>query len=654
MVTVIGTKTAYPWLPLLGGVLVLFVALVALRINGSSSTFWYYDLHDLKNAQGALLGSPKPTRSDEWMVWTPAILAQLHHHPSMPVENPSLGAGTSPLLMSLPVRHYTMLSRPQLWGFFFLDTERGFSWYWNFKVFGLLAAFYLLLLVLTRGRSDIAILGSIAISYSSFVQWWFSSPPMLPEMLASWAVALVCGWILFQPAAAWKKMGASLVLVACVINFVLCCYPPFEIPLIYLGAALFAAFLWTSRRSPTHRGWIWTGACGFAAVALLWPVFLECRSTLEILAHTSYPGTRRHHGGGMSFAQFFGGLMNFFDGEREHADAYANTSEAGNFLPLWILAMMVLLLNAWEKRFVRRDIGLPLARTSSLLVALGFFILFLGTYALFGFPGWLAQITGLGFSTESRSLIGIGIAGMIFAFLSLHREEKPLLRSWYGAGAAVLIILSAAVYVVGSRAANPIFLTTTRSILLASVATGLGVSYLLLPARVFGCVLCAALLYNNFLVNPISQGLPSLLESAAARKIAAIYQADPEAGWAAYERSTLPQFVLASGAHVLNGVKIVPPLELLRQIDVSGASREIYNRYAYIVFRLPRPGESGPHFESSTPDSYRLFISPTDPALRAAGLKYVVFRRVLTPEETTGLTLLNALPESQMWIYKLL
>jgi hypothetical protein len=249
---------------------VLFVLLVTFRMNGSSSTFWYYDLHELEEAKGALIGSPKPTRSDEWMVWTPALLAQLHHRPAMPVENPSLGAGTSSLLMSLPVRHYTMLFRPQFWGFFFLDSERGFSWFWNFKIFGLLGAFFLLFLVLTGGRVDLAVLGSAAISYSSFVQWWFSSPTMLPEMLTSWAVSLVCGWTLVQAVAVWKKIVASLVLIAAAINFVLCCYPPFEIPLLYLGAAMFAAFLWQRRESLGKEGWRCSGRC-------LWSVALPSR-----------------------------------------------------------------------------------------------------------------------------------------------------------------------------------------------------------------------------------------------------------------------------------------------------------------------------------------------------------------------------------------
>jgi hypothetical protein len=356
----------------------------------------------------------------------------------------------------------------------------------------------------------------------------------------------------------------------------------------------------------------------------------------------------------MSVTQFLGGLMNFFDGEREHADIFANTSEASNFLPLWILAMMMMLLGLWDKGLFAAKMGnVVVARTLSLLVALGAFILFMSAYVLIGFPVWLARITGLGFTTESRSLLVLGVAGTIFAFLALRRDGKPLLRGWRAAAVAAIILTSTSVYLFGNRATNPSFLTMTRCLLLTGMTTGLGVAYIMLPARLFGCVLIAALLYNNFLVNPISQGLPGLLESTAARHIAAIYESDPDAVWAAYERSTLPQFVMASGARVLNGVKVVPPLPFLASIDVDGVSREIYNRYAYIVLRLPRPGETAPHFESSTPDSYRLFINPTDPAMRAAGLKYVVFRRELAPAESAGLTLREAMPGSQIWIYQM-
>jgi hypothetical protein len=632
-----------------GLAVLVFVTLVALRINGSSSSFWYYDLHELNEAKGVIMGSPKPTRSDEWMVWTPAILSQLNHRPPMPVENPSLGAEKAPLLMSVPVCHYTMLFRPQLWGFFFLDIEHGFSWYWNAKLLGLLGALFLLLLVLTGGRFDLALLGSVAITYSSFIQWWFSSPSMLPEMLASWSLVLVCGWALFQRIAWWKRIVASLALVSGAANFLLCCYPPFEIPLLYLGLALFVAFLWQKRGSVPRAGWIWNIGCAVALMALLYPVYQECKPSLTILAHTSYPGARRHFGGEMHWTQFFGGLMNFFDGEQQHPEIFANTSEGSNFLPLWILALSVTLFGFCKTAGEKAGAVFP-----PIIASLAVFLVCVGIYEVTGYPSWLATVTGFGFTTESRSLLALGFGGMLFLFVSLRHDHRDWLSTSVKVAVLGAITIGIAVYLFWNRTWNPTFLNYARLLSLGAISLGLAAAYLFFAPRLFALGLGALLLWNNFLVNPIAQGLPSLLESTAMQRIERIHKADPEALWAAYERSTLPQFVIASGASVLNGVKVVPPLPLLQQIDPAGTSRDIYNRYAYIVLRLPRPGEEGSHFEYSTPDSYRLFIEPTDPALRSAGLKYVVFRRRLGDEEMRGLTLLDELPESQIWIYKVL
>src|SRR5258708_335754 len=83
----------------------LFLICVFLRLNGSSAAFWARALPAPDEPTGLIAGDARLTRSDEWLVWTPAALAQLHHIPPMPIENPALGAGASPLLMSLPVRH---------------------------------------------------------------------------------------------------------------------------------------------------------------------------------------------------------------------------------------------------------------------------------------------------------------------------------------------------------------------------------------------------------------------------------------------------------------------------------------------------------------------------------------------------------------------
>jgi hypothetical protein len=631
---------------------VLFLLCVALRLNGSSSAFWYFDLHALEEAKGLIAGSPKPTRSDEWMVWTPAILAQLHHQPSMPMENPSLGAGVSPLLMSVPVRHYSMLFRPQLWGFFLFDTECGFAWFWNAKIFGLLVSFYLLFLVLMRGRIALAVLGTIAVSYSSFIQWWFSSPAMLPEMLTSWAVMLLSGRVVFMDISFCKKIPAALALTAATINFLLCCYPPFEIPLLYLGLFLFIAFVWQRRKGPFHAGFYWLPGCAVAVTALLWPMIVQCWPTLQVIAHTSYPGARRTSGGMLSLDRFSSGLLNFFDSERQHPDIFLNTSESANFCPFWILSVAFLIYGSWlwGSNFFKETI----ASSAPLLLALIGFLIFFSLYAVVGLPEWFCRLTALSLTTENRSLLGIGVAGLILAVLTLRADEAALFqgRSRFFVVGLVAVALFCILLLVQTR--NPIFLTRDRFLLLLATNTLLAAAYFCARPLLFGALLACALLYNNFLVNPIQQGLPSLLESSVIRHILAIRQTNPDAAWAAYEHSTPPQLLIATGVRVLNGVKVAPNLDLMRQFDPTGTSRNIYNRYAYIIFRLPPVGQVGARFQSTTsPDAYQLLVRPTDTVLRKAGLKYVVLRRALLEEEAVGLKLIDAMPGHYFWIYEL-
>lgn len=630
----------------------VFLLCVLFRLNGSSSALWAKDLGPGEEVTGLIAGAPRPTRSDEWLLWTPLMLAQLHHEPPMPVKNSTLGAGAAPLLMSMPVRHYSMLFRPQFWGFFAFDEEVGFAWFWNTKIFGLLISFFLLFRMLMRGRVALAVLGSIAVSYSSYMQWFFSCPPMLPEMLASWALMLLAGKSCFDPLPVWKKAAAGIVLVGGAINFILCCYPPFQIPLVYLALTLFGVFLWERRASSFHGGLAWLAGALVVTAALLWPIFLQCRSTLEIIAQTSYPGVRRASGGSMPVPYLFSGVLNFFEGNRVRPAMFQNATEASNFFPIWVAAIASIFWRLWKSR--RCDEGMAtISKSTPLCLALAGYILFFSCFAVIGFPEWFCRITALNYCLETRVRLTIGIAGLMLAFLSLGADGLALVKGRWRAVVPIGVGSAALIYVLSIQGENAAYLTPGYAALLVGTATLLGSLYFCARAIVFGCGLAGALLLNNFLVNPISEGLPVLLRSQAARHIAAISKSDPAAGWAVYERGTRAQLVMASGARVLNGIKSVPDHEVLGRLDPAHTSRDIYNRYAFMVLDLPRPGERTASFQLQGPDWYRAFVSPFDQAMREQGLRYVVFPRLLKTEEMGTMRLIDALPANLIWIYKL-
>ena len=522
------------------------------------------------------------------------------------------------------MRHYSMLFRPQFWGFFVFDEERGFAWFWNTKIFSLLISFFLLFRMLMRGRVALAVFGSVAVSYSSYVQWFFSCPPMLPEMLASWALMLLAGKSCFDPLPLWKKAVAGVVLVGSAINFILCCYPPFEIPLAYLALTLFGVFLWERRVSPLHGGFAWLAGAFVIVAALLWPIFVECRSTLEIIAQTSYPGVRRGSGGTLPISHLLGGMLNFFDGARARPAMFRNTTEASNFFPIWLAAIGSISWGLWKSR--RRG-GERISTISSMPLCLGLagYILFFSCFAVIGFPEWFCRITALNFCPETRLRLTIGIAGLMLAFLSLRADGRALVGGWGRVVVPIVLGSATLLYVLCIRGENAVYLTPGYAALLIGATTLLGSLYFCARGIVFACGLAGALLLNNFLVNPISEGLPILLHSQAARHIAAIYKSDPTAGWAVYERGTRAQLVMASGARVLNGLKSVPDLPALSRLDPAHTSRDIYNRYAFVVLDLPRSGETTASFQLQGPDWYRAFVSPFDQTMRDRGSEICCF-----------------------------
>jgi hypothetical protein len=111
--------------------LFLFGSVVLFKMHGSSMAWWNIQFPDERGKNlGLLIGKAKSIRGDEFRTYTPYILSQAQL--GFPTVNESIGGGKAPLFANTPVAHYTTFFRTQLWGFFVLDLERGFSVFWAF------------------------------------------------------------------------------------------------------------------------------------------------------------------------------------------------------------------------------------------------------------------------------------------------------------------------------------------------------------------------------------------------------------------------------------------------------------------------------------------------------------------------------------------
>jgi hypothetical protein len=620
----------------------LFIAAFAFRLNGSSTLIWQELLNDHRNPGGLVVGRPESVRSDEWLVWTPAAIAQSNR--GFPTENPALGAGRAPFLYSLPVRHYTMVFRPQLYGFFLFNLEWAYAWYWNVKVFGLLVSMFLLLRVLTR-KTGLALFGSLWLFFSSYVQWWFSCPPMLPELLSSWALAIVAVLFLIEPRSALQRLGASLVLLISSINFVLCLYPPFQIPLAYLGLALVGTSvfaranvrsIWTNR-----AGILCLGATVVVAALTLVPFFLELRPTLALLSTTSYPGQRRSHGGELGWMQFFSGLMNFFNSEQAFPEKFDQVNGAANFFPLWIPVLICTARALFKEP--RKHAG---------AIAILALLVGLGIYALCPLPPWFCRITFLSFCTEERLLLTIGLANVLFVILAwpVLRGQIAVMSTRHFLAVVGLWACLICLYLWGAEPSNPVFLVPWRILMFFGLAVGLVIMLLKTPGKVFAATFIGLLALGNGLVNPVMSGLRPLVNATPAVAIQNLIRADPTAAWAAYENNHNSEFLMAMGADVVSGVKTVPDLEFCRQLDPEGRFLSVYNRYSFAFFAF-HPKLDSIDIRSGGFPFHLVRIHPRNPVLRARNVRYFLFSKPFADPQIEGMKLVQGFPENRLWIY---
>jgi len=628
-------------------VALLFISGVALKLNGSSIGRWQNVLREPAPIRGLLLSTAKKIRSDEWVVWTPSILSQARQTPPFPIENSSLGYGRAPLLMSVPVAYYTTFFRPQLWGFFLLDLERGFSFYWCTKIFGLLlASGWLLRQLGVRSRGLIAF-GAAWIFFSSFVQWWFSSPAMLPEMVASWAICLVCALTFWKEANRWKLTLAAAGFVFFGINFILCLYPPFQIPLLFLGLAVLAGLWMESRKSDqpfrTWRGLLLIAVSSGVILLTLVPFWIETWPTLQVVAQTEYPGRRHNTGGGYAVWQLFAGPIGFFESENKVPPDFPNICEASNFYPFWPLALLGVIAAR-----VRFRISIP-----PLLAMLTVFIAGLSLYCVVRLPEWLLQATLLAHVHEARALLSIGLANIILVCLFLDRYRQPLFGRYWALGGALAAALGIGVlfYVVNARGigffADRLYLTG----LFVANAVLVTLFFWDRARRWLPPVFALLLVCSNGLINPIMSGLGPLTESAAFQEVDKIRAADPETKWIAYGDYLTGQLVKATGAPVFNGTKIVPDLPFLRQLDAKGAYESVYNRYAWIICAV-RVLPEEVSFSLLQAEFYTVHLPPGLPILRDAGYHYYVFTGEWRDALFYDFSLVAKTPSNNLWIYR--
>jgi len=639
---------------LLSAVWLLFAALVAMHIHGSSialsAKLWapqeaeehYLAQPILKALHGRapwlrdlLMAKAQAIRSDEWAISSLWSLAQFTHKPRFPVRNTNIGDGQNMLLISwVPVLHPASLVRPVTWGYLLFGSQAGLAWLWWFSPFFCFTTLYLALEIVFPKQRFLPLLGAFWFCASAYPICWSH----FPAYTAGFAAMVMVGLHhLLAARSLPKAVLAALVTGYAGAGFVLQLYPPWMVPLAYAFTAMLVGVIIRDRTwqglSRRQLG-LSTALAASVALGLVGCYLLAAWPDLHALATSAYPGRRRLNGGDYTLAQLFGAVYNFQTTRiAPIGSAVFNASESSGFILFLPAVLFTVLLFTRARR--------RLDPAGWALLGLGIVQVL---YCRFHFPHWLADVTLWSHTQGFRSQLAIGLVSIVLSLYLLKPdpEPKPLTRrEWLAASAVVLATAGFYLWIgVSLQHIRNVFPKTVPlgggwfpvSMQLVTGFIALQVLLLLLSKRrIFAVVLAIELVVTAGNFNPLSIGFPRIEASPLYKAVRQVVDEERAQGlhslWLASGGPPEPligTLLATMGARALTGVHFHPQLALWRALDPSGAFEPIYNRYAEIAYYQLPLDDARIDFKNGNDGSFNLRASPTNPLLRRLGVRYAL------------------------------
>jgi hypothetical protein len=601
----------------------LFVLFVAFKLHNSSIPLWNNNVGDgASDRRGIIIGDPLTVRSDEWLVYSPFILSQEKNH--YPVTNEALGNGKIPLVMGLPAKHILSAIKPALWGYYLLDTERGFSWHWNFKIFPFLIVSFLFLMLFTRNNFMISLFGSCFLFLSSSIQWWSINTE---EFTFGFLIVISFLYILYSTKT-WLIILNGVIFLLSAYSFAMILYPAYQVPMAYFIVTLLLSFIISRKDFKViwYNKWAKLSVLGFSMVLLLSLIYLffeECKDTISIVSNTVYPGKRSVTGGNMQLLTLFRDNFSWFLTQKSYPPQWENICELSSYL---VLSPIVVILIMYS--YVKTK------KINPLFIPLLLFQVVIYVWLFWGFPEFLANLSLFSTSPTKRTYFIFGFANLVFLLLYLGQLKQPVvdLRGNNRKMAISFVIIFGVVlginYLVNKKTTDAYF--TKSQIFNAAIFFSV-LNWLIAyfnERKIFQYLfyaVCLSFVASNLFINPLSKGLSPFFENKVYKTVTEIEAKDPGAKWLVFGHMTAPNFLKAAGINCFNGVQFAPHLEKLKILDPTLQKKDVYNRYAHIMYFPFIDGKDSVDFTLIQSDFYRVKMDPCSPRLKQLGIKYIMF-----------------------------
>ena len=614
--------------------LVFLVTVAALRLNGGSLTRMNHAMgaHEDGDPLPEIFGFPRDIRSDEWASQSLYNISQSFNDYERYSE---FWRGTKTdmfTLVNAPAKTILMVGRPFLIMFLILsDVGAAYSFYWFARITAMVLATYELMRILTNKKKILSLFGTILISFSAAVQWWYCMDSLI------WLqVVLVLFNLFFETDKLRTKILCGLGEVVAILSFIFVLYPAWQITFGYVLIPVFVLIIMNNIKNGNFKkvkkkDILIIVFAVLLVVGLLVHWYISSQYAIEATTSTVYPGKRVGTGTDERslLAYFYNWFMpytNFNAGVADNKyfengiEKFANHCESATMLSLYpiplVLAAVYIFRNKDEKN--KRDLYLIL----SLIIGI-----VLSIYCIIGVPEWFAKLTLLSMSIGARAAIPLAALNVyILVYIIgkvMDNKDIKLIDNKIVSFIVPVIMTRICLYGDGNN-----YLEIWQVVI--STLLFLGMFYLVMNLnkqicrRILMVMMASITLIGGLTVNPLVQSVDAVVNNSEMSKILQEYsEKEPDAIWMV---NALPihvsNFVAANGVKNISSTNVYPNEELYRSLFGDDETAElIWNRYHHPTIKI---SDAKTEIAKVSDDS--IFINLNYKDLKKTGVKYILSR----------------------------
>lgn len=615
--------------------LILLLIIVLGKFNGSSYGLWNnivepkYDVEELS----PIIGHSRPIRSDEWLVNTTFALSQTKTGYKY-FNNAERGTKTDVFsTVGAPVASLITLVRPFSIGFIFFGADYGESLYWFGRLFALFLVTFELLMVFTKGKKLLSLAGTMLITFSPAVFWWYSVS--LLEMIVGGEFTILMFYHFLKTDSMKKKILYSVLIAFGFLVYAFSLYPAWMIPFGYFYLLLAVYFFITLRKEHKFKIKNFLPLLISIGIIIVFVVaFLKnSAETYKILMSTAYPGNR-FSVGGANYENLFvypiSILFSYFGIETS-----SNICEMSTFYSLFPLTFILAIYYLIKDRKNWKENGLIISICGLMTVYL--------IFAFFSFPKILSRITLLYMVPPSRLTVIISFLSVILLILLVDKlyfkttKEKIILLGF-------IVISTVITTYIASKVINMRLLNWALSFGILLIVSGT-----LLLEKKRTVVFCIAVsfvsLFATIYINPVMKGITGLDKKPISKELEK-YKSE-NAKWIALDSYVIPNYLSSRGIKTINSTNVYPNLKLWKKLDKNGKYEDMYNRYAHIDIKL---SQEKTKFKLIQPDILEVKLNTQD--LCKLNVGYITTSEQVDEYENNKVDFDKEYHKDNLYIYK--